>query len=120
MNKTKYPLNGDIIVEEAKKYIGSPYKWGKSGPDLFDCAGFTQYIYNKSLGIHIPRYICDQLKFGEVISISDLAPGDLVFTSKAEHVGIYVGKGQFIHAPYEGQKVKISYILDFYTARRIL
>jgi len=120
MNKIKATLTGDAIVEEAKKYIGSPYKWGKNGPISFDCSGFTQYIYNEALGIHIPRTVYDQLKFGRSVYISDLAPGDLIFTLKAEHVGIFVDNGQFIHAPYAGQKVKISYILDFYTARRII
>lgn len=120
MNKAKYISDGDIIVEEAKKHIGEPYKWGENGPDSFDCSGFTQYIYNKALSIHLPRASSDQLNFGKLISISDLLPGDLIFTIKGEHVGIYVGSGQFIHAPYAGQKVKISYILNFYTARRIL
>lgn len=119
MNKSKYTSTGDIIVKEAKTHIGEPYKWGDNGPDSFDCSGFTQYVYNKALGIHLPRLSYDQLKFGIPIPISDLEPGDLVFTLNGEHVGIYVGRGEFIHAPYTGQKIKISYILGFFTARRI-
>lgn len=120
MNKPEPNLNGNIVVLEAKKYIGSPYKWGSNGPTSFDCSGFTQYIYNKAMGIHIPRITYDQIKLGKPVSISDLLPGDLIFTLKAEHVGIFVDNGQFIHAPYPGQKVKISAIFDFYAARRIL
>ena len=120
MHKTNHPLNGNLVALEAKKYIGFPYKWGKNGPTAFDCSGFTQYIYKESLGIHIPRKVRDQVNFGKQVNISSLIPGDLIFTLNAEHVGIFVGKGQFIHAPYAGEKIKISYILDFYTARRIV
>lgn len=120
MNKVKSSSPGEIIVEEAKKYIGLPYKWGKNGPSSFDCSGFTQYVYNQALGIHLSRSVHDQLNFGTAVAISDLKSGDLVFTFNAEHVGIYVGKGQFIHAPYDGQKIKVSYILGFYAGRRLI
>ena len=120
MNNSNSPANEDIIICEAKKYIGCPYKWGKNGPTSFDCSGFTQYIYKEALGINIPRSIYNQLTYSKLTSVSILIPGDLVFTFNADHVGIYVGNNQFIHAPYDGQNVKISYIYNFYAARRTI
>lgn len=119
MNKLKYKSYGYSVVEEAKKYIGVPYKWNTNGPNCFDCSGFTQFIFNHVLGIHISRNVYDQLKFGVPVSIDNLIAGDLIFTFNAEHVGIYIDRGLFIHAPYQGQKVKISSISNFYAARRL-
>lgn len=120
MNNIKFSFSGEFIALEAKKYIGYPYIWDKNGPTSFDCSGFTQYIYMESIGIHLPRRVYEQVKFGNHVSISNLLPGDLVFTFNGEHVGLFIEHGQFIHAPYHREKIKISNILNFYTARRII
>ncbi|KLU58936.1 murein DD-endopeptidase MepS/murein LD-carboxypeptidase precursor [Peptococcaceae bacterium CEB3] len=90
------------IVTEAKKFIGTPYVWGGTSPSGFDCSGFTQYVY-ASQGIELPRVSRDQAQIGSPVSASNLQPGDLVFFSFAgsgviDHVGIYLGNGQFISA----------------------
>ena len=109
---------GEQVVNEAKKHLGKPYAWGATGPNSFDCSGFTQYVY-KQVGKSISRTTYTQINDGVAVSYANLQPGDLVFTS-TEHVGIYVGNGQMIHAPQTGDVVKISSIWNFYAARRII
>lgn len=116
-----YSLTQDLIVKKAKTLIGCPYLWGSNGPTSFDSAGFVQFVYKDTLHKSIPRTTFEQLQCGEkILSITDLLPGDLVFLSQGAHVGIYIGNNQIIHAPFSGQRVKISYISNFYTGRRYL
>lgn len=103
---------GDAAVEEAKKFLGVPYLWGGTTPSGFDCSGLVQYVY-RSLGININRVSQDQYKQGAHISREDLMPGDLVFFEKngdVHHVGMYVGDGYMIHAPYTGAVVSYQSI----------
>ena len=96
------------IVSVAKKYLGARYVWGATGPNTFDCSGFTSYVY-RQVGVSIPRVSRDQINAGERVSRGDLAPGDLVFFgSPIHHVGMYIGGGMMIHAPNSGDVVKIS------------
>ncbi|SHH60989.1 NlpC/P60 family protein [Clostridium intestinale] len=106
------------ILEIAYSKLGADYVWGATGPDVFDCSGFTQYVYRQA-GIYISRTTYTQINDGVAVSYSNLQPGDLVLTS-AGHIGIYVGNGQMIHAPQTGDVVKVSKIWSFYAARRIL
>lgn len=108
------------IVNYAYTLLGKPYVWGATGPDSFDCSGFTSYVYRNAAGIEITRTTYSQLERGRAVSQSELEPGDLVFTYGANHVGIYVGGGSYIHAPQEGDNVKVSPITEFYAARRII
>jgi peptidoglycan endopeptidase LytE len=95
-----------MIIDEAKKYIGVPYLWGGTTPSGFDCSGYVQYVYAK-VGISIPRTTSTQ--FSGMKSISTPAPGDLVFYntsgSGVSHVGIYLGNNQFIHAGSTGIQI---------------
>ena len=96
------------IVSVAKKYLGARYVWGATGPNTFDCSGFTSYVY-RQVGVSIPRTSRDQIHAGERVSRSDLAPGDLVFFgSPIHHVGMYIGGGMMIHAPNSGDVVRIA------------
>ncbi|MBU3087449.1 C40 family peptidase [Clostridium gasigenes] len=125
--KGSAPSNkGEAIVAEAYKHIGKPYVWGGKGPNVFDCSGFTSYVYRQN-GINIPSYIGlstgseSQRGYGTLISnISDLQPGDLVITYNYGHVGIYVGNGKYINSPQPGERVKVSNITSFNEGRRIL
>jgi cell wall-associated NlpC family hydrolase len=96
------------VVSIAKRYLGAPYKWAASGPNAFDCSGFTSFVY-RQVGVSLPHSSRAQAGVGERVPRGDLQPGDLVFFgSPIHHVGIYVGGGQYIHAPRTGDVVKIS------------
>ena len=122
---------GQLVVETAKKYLGIPYVYGGSSPSGFDCSGLVQYVF-RELGVSINRVAADQTAHGTPISKENLQPGDVVFFhntarySTINHVGIYVGDGNFIHAPQTGDVVKITtldsgyYARTFVAARRIL
>jgi len=109
--------------------MGKPYQWGGIGPDSYDCSGLTSSIYGK-LGITLPRISRDQATVGTYVAKEDLAYGDLVFFARdgqnINHVGIYVGNGEFVHAPQTGDVVKKTtlvfgyYQRSYYTARRVL
>ncbi|MCA1010004.1 LysM peptidoglycan-binding domain-containing protein [Halobacillus halophilus] len=91
------------LIKEAKKYLGTPYKWGGESPSGFDCSGFLQYVFAKE-GIGIPRTVASIYAHSSLESVSHSyrQPGDLVFfeTYKpgASHAGIYIGNNQFIHS----------------------
>jgi peptidoglycan DL-endopeptidase CwlO len=98
------------VVEAAKRYLGVPYKWGGTNPAVgLDCSGFVQRVY-ADLGISLPRVSVDQSKAGQkVASLDQAVPGDLVFRrGSPNHIGIYLGDGQFIHAPRRGDVVKVA------------
>ena len=114
---------GDQIVATAMKYLGVPYVWGGTTPAGFDCSGLVQYVFAQN-GISLPRTTYDQITVVQQVSLVALQPGDLVFWGGASpyHVGIYIGDGQYIHAPAPGQSVCIqSYdAYPFDTAGRVL
>jgi len=86
---------------------GRPYVWGGTGPDGFDCSGFTRFVYAE-LGIHLPHSSYAQWNRGRRVPRSQLRPGDLVFFDGLGHVGIYLGHNLFIHAPHTGTRVSIA------------
>jgi len=86
---------------------GSPYAWGATGPSSFDCSGLTQWAY-KQAGVSLPRSSNAQADAGKSVSEGDLQPGDLMFFYSDSHVGIYIGNGQIVHAPTEGENVKVT------------
>lgn len=115
-----YSGSSSSIVSYAYQFIGTPYVYGATGPSAFDCSGFTSYVFRNAAGIEISRTTYSQVGVGQEVSYGELQPGDLVFTYGLDHVGIYVGNGQYIHAPYPGESVKVSPITSFYTARRVI
>jgi cell wall-associated NlpC family hydrolase len=97
------------IVRTAKRQIGVPYKMGGLTPRGFDCSGLTMFSYRKN-GLRIPRTASQQYRFGRQVVLRDARPGDLVFFNtsgrRISHVGLYVGKGVFVHAPSSGSTVR--------------
>ena len=105
-NKT----DGERAVDVACDYIGTPYVYGGSSPSGFDCSGFTSYVY-RQLGISLPRIADSQRGAGSYVSSDELESGDLVFFGSggyANHVGMYVGDGDYIHSPQTGSSVRID------------
>ena len=101
---------GDV-VSIAAKYLGVPYVWGGKTPSGFDCSGFTSYVFREAYGIEIGGYTVPQENSGTQIAVSSAQAGDLIFWGSrgaTYHVAIYVGGGQYIHAPAPGQTVTYS------------
>ena len=97
----------------ALRYLGVPYLWGGASPATgFDCSGLVMYVYAQ-LGMSLPHYAAAQYQLGTPVAQSQLQPGDLVFFDALDHVGIYIGNGQFVHAPQTGDVVKITALSDF-------
>lgn len=109
------------LVELAKSKLGCPYVWGATGPNTFDCSGLQMWCH-KQIGISIPRTSLEQSRSGKAVSKSDLQPGDLVFfkttSAPVGHVGMYVGNGQFIHAPNKSKPVKYDSLSSSYYSSR--
>jgi cell wall-associated NlpC family hydrolase len=90
----------------ARSALGTPYVWGATGPYGFDCSGLMQWSYAQA-GVQLPRTSQEQAYAGRQIPLSEARPGDLViYRSDASHVGMYMGNGQVIHAPYPGAPVR--------------
>ena len=113
---------GSEAVQVAMQYLGVPYVWAGADPSGFDCSGFVMFVYAQ-LGVDLPHSSRAQYSYGEAVSRSALEPGDLVFFGDPiHHVGIYVGDGQMINAPYTGVDVRYGSIDtgEYTGARRIL
>ncbi|QBA74839.1 hypothetical protein EVE90_11100 [Lacticaseibacillus paracasei] len=114
-NTSSVSVSGGSIASNAAKYIGVPYVYGGTSPSGFDCSGLIYYAA-KEAGISLPRTSQAQSTLGSYVSVSDLKAGDLVFwggVGSAYHVGIYIGGGQYLHAPAPGQSVTIQSMAYF-------
>jgi len=120
---TAHSIKVDRVIQTAKSYLGTPYVWGGSTTAGFDCSGFTQYVLKQN-SIAVPRTAAQQYEKGTAVSKSKLKPGDLVFFSTykpgASHLGIYLGKDQFIHASSGSGKVIISKLSGSYYTQHYL
>jgi cell wall-associated NlpC family hydrolase len=108
-------------LEHAMSKIGSPYRYGATGPNAFDCSGLVSWAYKKA-GKSLPRTSRAQSNVGTPVSRDNLQPGDLVFFYKpVSHVGIYIGDGKIVHASTRKSPVKISDMsrMKFNSARRV-
>ena len=111
------------VIALAMQQLGTPYVWGGASPSQgFDCSGLISYVYAQ-IGISLPHHAASQYAYGTPVAYEDLQPADLVFFSGLSHMGMYIGGGQFIHAPHTGDVVRIEYLAgysSFVGARRIL
>lgn len=113
------------LLAEAHRAIGVRYKFGGETPrEGFDCSGLTQFVYRAANGITLPRTAAEQSRASRTISFQQMRPGDLIFfrTSfgSVNHVGIYVGRGQFIHAASGGAKVSVDSLSRPYWQQRLV
>ncbi|MBZ8138605.1 hydrolase [Rubrivivax gelatinosus] len=113
------------LVMSAMNFLGVPYRrGGNSAEEGFDCSGFTRHVFERSLGLVLPRRADQQAKDDALTKVSrdELKPGDLVFFNTMRrafsHVGIYVGDGKFIHAPRTGSEVRIEDMRQSYWMKR--
>ena len=115
---------GQIAARTAERFVGIPYRWGgDTVVDGMDCSGFVRAVFNLC-GVNIPRTSAEQYKVGQGVSQSELKDGDLVFFGTGpdliNHVGIYVGKGKFVHAPRRGDDIKVSALDDAYFTKKFV
>ncbi len=99
--------NAPEVVRIAYAQLNKPYVYAGSGPNVFDCSGLVMYCYAQ-VGVYLPHSSYAQKDCGSRVEYADLQPGDLVFFHGYGHVGMYIGDGNFIHAPQTGDVVKIS------------
>jgi cell wall-associated NlpC family hydrolase len=119
------PSTHSGVVGVALGEVGTPYVWGGASPGGFDCSGLVMWAYAQ-VGVSLPHSTYALYAMGVPVSQDQLQPGDLVFFDGVGHVGIYIGGGQFVHAPHTGDVVKVSslsegwYAATYVGARRIL
>ena len=110
---TRTPIEEGLkrACDIARRFIGTPYRWGGTTPKAFDCSGFTRYVYSK-LGVRLPRTARQQFQAGKAIKPGQMRPGDLIFFDMMKgyvsHVGMYLGSKMFIHASTPKSGVRID------------
>jgi cell wall-associated NlpC family hydrolase len=104
------------LVRVALNQKGDQYVAGAAGPNVFDCSGFTQYVYKQATGKYLPHYSGAQMHRGKRVSQKNLKPGDLMFYGPggSQHVSMYIGKGKMIHATNPRTDVRIDSIHNGY------
>jgi cell wall-associated NlpC family hydrolase len=112
---TPPPAKYGGVVGIAMQYLGVPYVYGGASPSGFDCSGLVMYVFGQ-IGVSLPHNAAAQYGYGMPVSRDQLQAGDLVFFNGLGHVGIYIGGGQFIHAPHTGDVVKISSLNGWYSS----
>jgi len=105
------------LITEAARHRGKPYRYGATGPNAFDCSGFTGYVFRTAIGRTLPRTSRDQYAAAPVkLPRGQERPGDLIFTYSSSgriyHVGLYAGNGMMWHSPQSGDVVKYSSIFS--------
>ncbi|WP_241190634.1 C40 family peptidase [Pseudomonas chlororaphis] len=111
----------DKVIKRAHQLIGTPYRWGGTSVSKgFDCSGLLVYLFRSEAGINIPRTTTSMLNSkAKTIPRHNLKIGDAVFFkhnghSRLNHVGIYIGDNQFIHAPRTGKSIRVDSLSNSY------
>ena len=101
------PSSYSGVVGVAMQYLGTPYVWAGASPGGFDCSGLVMYAYSQ-VGVSLPHSSYAMWGDGVAVPKDQLQPGDIVFFDGLGHVGIYIGGGEFVHAPHTGTVVQVS------------
>jgi cell wall-associated NlpC family hydrolase len=114
---------GAEVVMQALANVGKPYRWGGSDPtEGFDCSGLVAHVYDDALGMKLPRTSRAMSQRGSQVAKAALVAGDLVFFNTSRrafsHVGIYIGRGRFVHAPSSGSVVRVERLTNRYWSSR--
>ncbi len=119
----QYTTAAQQLVNQGMRYLGIPYRFGGTSPESgLDCSGLVQNVFRNAVGLDLPRTAREMAGLGERVTRSELQPGDLVFFNTMRrafsHVGIYLGDGQFLHAPSRGGAVRVESMGTGYWAQR--
>lgn len=119
----EYASAAEQLTEEALSYLGIRYRFGGTSPATgLDCSGLVLNVFRNAVGLDLPRSAREMAGLGDKIAKKDLKPGDLVFFNTMRrtfsHVGIYLGDGEFVHAPASGGRVRVEKISTAYWAKR--
>lgn len=112
--------SADELIGSAMGLLGVAYRYGGTSASTgFDCSGFMQHIFRRSMGLNLPRTSAEQAKMGVGVSRGELQPGDMVFFrtmggGRISHVGLYIGNDRFIHAPRTGKRIEITSLSNKY------
>ncbi len=103
---------GGSAASIALSQLGVPYSWGASSPGVgFDCSGLIYWAYAQ-VGVSLPRVAAAQYAYGVPVPLDAMEPGDIISFRGGGHAGIYIGGGQYVHAPQTGDVVKVSSVFD--------
>ncbi|NUF25377.1 peptidoglycan endopeptidase [Lactobacillus mellis] len=107
----------ETVVAAALSQVGTPYVWGGATPGQgLDCSGLVQYAYGRA-NVALSHYTVAQESAGSQVSLSNLQPGDIIFwggVGASYHDAIYIGNGQYVHAPQPGETVKVASISQYF------
>ncbi|WP_330166072.1 C40 family peptidase [Agrilactobacillus fermenti] len=105
------------VISVAQQQIGKPYVWGAKGPNAFDCSGLMNYVFKQATGRDIGGWTVPQESAGTIVSPMQAKPGDLLFwggRGATYHVALFIGNGQYIHAPQPGQNVTVANVSPYF------
>jgi len=120
IDRTQHP--SDQVCDMALSFLGVPYVYGGTTPQGFDCSGLVQYVY-REVGVNLPRTARNQSRSGRTTTLRTMLRGDLIFfridRDIISHVGIYLGKGKFVHAPGTGKYIRTDSIDNGWWRQRV-